>query len=250
MLEKYLQDFGLSDKEAQVYVALLAVDNDSVLDLAKKTKINRTTIYLVLESLMKKGLVSEAQLAKKTHYQAESPERLETYIERQKVVLEEQSKKVKDLIPQLKSVQRESGERPVVKYFEGREGIISSMEDFFGPKDEPIDTAYFIYPRHMIEGLFDLGVLSNLRKKRLDKKVPSKALYTYKNGLLQSESGTERIKIDEDKYPLSCDIAVYKNRVKINILKGKLGGISIESQEFADTIKSLFKLAFDNLSRK
>src|ERR1035437_1752533 len=107
MLEKYLQEIGLTDKESTVYLALLQVDSASVLDLAKKTKINRSTTYVVLESLKKKGLVSETSVGKKTHYQAESPERLKTYVERQKVVFEERSKRLDDIIPELKATQRE-----------------------------------------------------------------------------------------------------------------------------------------------
>ncbi len=146
MLEKYLQEIGLSDKESLVYAALLHVDNDSVLDLSKKTKINRTTIYPVLDSLAKKGLISEVKIDKKVRYHAEPPERLETYVERQKIVLDEQSKRLKDIIPQLKSVQREAGERPVVKYFEGREGIISSLEEFFRSEDVG-GVTHLVYPR-------------------------------------------------------------------------------------------------------
>ena len=54
MLEKNLEELGLGDKEAAVYVALLAVDHASVLDLAKKTKIKRPTVYVALDSLEKK----------------------------------------------------------------------------------------------------------------------------------------------------------------------------------------------------
>ena len=118
MLEKYLQDIGLNEKEAIVYLSLLAVDNSSVLDIAKKTGLNRSTTYVILESLSKKGLVSETNIGKKTHYQAEPPERLETYVERQKIILDENSRRLKDIIPQIKSVQRGGGEKPVVQYFE------------------------------------------------------------------------------------------------------------------------------------
>src|ERR1035437_7851585 len=120
MLEKYLQEIGLNEKETAVYLALLQYDNASVLDVSTKTKINRSTTYTILESLAKKGLVSETTVGKKTHYQAEPPERLETFVERQKVILEEHSKRLKDIIPQIKSVQRESGEKPLVQYFEGK----------------------------------------------------------------------------------------------------------------------------------
>ena len=65
MLEKYLQDIGLNEKESKVYLALLAVDNSSVLDLSKKTELNRSTTYVVLETLAKKGLVSETTVGKK-----------------------------------------------------------------------------------------------------------------------------------------------------------------------------------------
>jgi sugar-specific transcriptional regulator TrmB len=79
MFEKDLQELGLNDKESAVYLALLSVDNDSVIDLSKKTNINRTTIYPVLESLMTKGLVSEVKMDKKIRFAAEAPERLVTY---------------------------------------------------------------------------------------------------------------------------------------------------------------------------
>ncbi len=88
MLEKFLQDVGLNEKEAKVYLYLVAVDHASVLDIAKKTLIKRPTVYTTLQSLAKKGLASETTVGKKTHYQAEPPERLETYVERRKLELD------------------------------------------------------------------------------------------------------------------------------------------------------------------
>ncbi|MFA6476377.1 MAG: helix-turn-helix domain-containing protein [Candidatus Paceibacterota bacterium] len=248
MFEKYLEQIGLSNKEAEVYVALLQYDSASVVELANKTKVNRTTIYPVLETLAKKGLVSEIQVDKKTHYQAEPPERLESFIERQKVVLEENSKRLTDIIPQLKSIQRESGERPVVKYFEGREGIISSMQDFFSSEDKE-GISYLIYPKDLIDETFTEKELTQLREIRLGKNVKNKVLYTSEKTSRPSDNTSERIKIEQDKYPLSCDIAIYKNKVKINILGKKIGAISITNKDFADTMRSLFSLAFDKLKK-
>ena len=248
MLEKYLQDLGLTDKEAGLYVTMLGMDNASVLELSKKTKINRTTVYLVLESLMKKGLASEIQIDKKTHYQAEPPERLETYVERQKIVLEEQAKRVKDLIPQLKSVERESGERPVVKYFEGREGIISSLEEFLkGPKTE--EFTYLLYPKDLVDEIFTEEEKRKYRGMRLTKKIKSQSLYTLKNGELQSDEMATRIKIDGNKYPITCDISIYGDRMRINVLGKGLASIFIQSKDVAETFKSLFKLALDNIKK-
>jgi HTH-type transcriptional regulator, sugar sensing transcriptional regulator len=249
MLEKYLQEIGLSDKESLVYAALLHVDNDSVLDLSKKTKINRTTIYPVLDSLAKKGLISEVKIDKKIRYHAEPPERLETYVERQKVVLDEQSKRLKDIIPQLKSVQRESGERPIVKYFEGREGIISSLEEFFRSEDIG-GVTHLVYPRDLLLGLFTDKEQEKYRKLRISRGIKSKALYTSDQVDRPSDATGDRIKIDSKKYPITCDINVYQDRVRINTLGSALSGISIISKDLADTLRSLIDLVFDKSTGK
>lgn len=246
MFENYLQQIGLSEKEAEVYVALLKYDNASVGELSQKTKVNRTTIYPVLESLSKKGLVSEVQVDKKTHYQAEPPERLETYVQRQKVVLEENAKRLSDIVPQLKGIQRESGSRPIIKFFEGRDGVISSLEDFFKSKnDSREDTVYFLYPKDLINDIFTKEERTRFLKYRIDRDLKSKAFYTYSD-VIVSEDGSERKRINEKKYPVLCDISIYGDMVKINTLGKTLSAINITNSDLATTLKSLFNLAFDN----
>jgi sugar-specific transcriptional regulator TrmB len=249
MFEKYLQDIGLSDKEATVYLSLLSVENASVLDLAKKTKIKRPTVYVILDSLAKKGLVSETTIGKKTNYYAEPPERLETFVEKRKIALEESQKTLKDIIPQIKSISRDSGERPVVKYYEGREGIVSSAEETFRNEiggDEPV---YFIYPKDILNEIFPESERQKYRQTRLDKKVKSKVMYTFEKGEYLSDETGDRIKIDGSKYPISCDISIYKDKVRISILNKKLSSIFIRSKDVADTLRSLFNLAFDQLKK-
>jgi len=252
MLEKYLQEIGLNDKEALVYTTLIQFDYASVIDIAKKTNINRTTVYLVIESLQKKGLVSETQVGKKTRYEAAPPERLETFIERQKSVLEERSKMLKDIIPQIKSIQRETGERPVVKYFEGREGIISSLEEFYskeelGDSKEPV---YMVYPSDMVVDVFSEEERRRYKAFRLGQKIQSKVFYTSKDKDFPSDAFSERIRINQDKYPITCDIAIYQDKIKISILGKTLSGIFIRSKDLADTLRSILDLSFDQLKQK
>ncbi len=248
MLEKYLQEIGLNEKEASVYLALLQYENASAIDISEKTKINRSTTYTVLESLAKKGLVSETTVGVKTRYHAESPERLESFVERQKVILEEHSKRLKDIIPQIKSVQRESGEKPIVQYYDGREGIITSAERLYEKNDEGGEV-YLMYSRDLITDIFSETENKKYRKIRLDKGIKSKVLYTYKTGELKSDEMGDRVKIDGEKYPIKCDIAIYKDRVRINTLTKSLSSVFIKSQDLADTLRSLFDLAHDYIKK-
>lgn len=248
MLEKYLQEIGLNEKEAAVYLALLQYDNAAVMDIASKTKINRSTTYNILESLAKKGLASETTVGKKTHYQAESPERLETFVERQKVILEEHSKRLKDIIPQIKSVQRETGVKPVVQYFEGKEGVFSMNESLYENSDEGGE-ACLVYSRDLLDQVFPESERLKFKKARIQRKVKTKVILNDSKNLVSSNETGERIKVDKNKYPFKCDISVYKDRVRIGILDKKVSGIFIRSQEFADTLRSLFMVAFDLLKK-
>ena len=248
MFKKYLIEIGLSEKEAEVYLSLLEGDSYSILTLSKKTKINRTTIYSVIKSLLEKGLVSETTINTKTRYLAESPDRLETFINNQKNLLEENSKKLIDIVPQLKSIQREMGERPIVKYFEGKEGLLSGTEDIF--KDPvPMEKLYMIYPKDLVDEIFKKEETTKLKAKRTSKKIQGLSIYTYKNGTIPSDETSTRIKIDGDKYPIDCDISIYKDKVRIATLKKNLSGIYIQSADLAETLKSLVRLIHDILSK-
>ena len=245
MLEKYLKEIGLSDKEASIYIALLSFDKASVADLSQKAKVKRPTTYVILVSLQKKGLVSETTIGKKTFYIAEPPEKLDLFVSRQIHLLEENKKSLDLVIPQLKAVQRESGERPTVQFFEGKEGVLSSNDDTFVKKfgDEP---AYMICSRDAVKDIFSEKESENLRNRRISKGIKSKAIYTSKQGQKPSDETGVRIKIDESIYPIKSDITVYGDQVKIAVFGKRLSGISIKSPEFAETLKSLIKFIFDN----
>lgn len=241
MLEKYLQEIGLNEKEAALYLALLQVDNDSVANISKKTKINRSTVYFVLESLEKKGLVSEVRLDKKVHYAAESPERLETFVERQKVVLEEHAARLKDIIPQMKSVQREQGERPIVKFFDGRDGAISAYTEFYEMHDKKTKDGYFVFNRDLLGSVFTQKERAAFIKIRVGKDVFPISLYNDSSGNPVFTGPGERVRLDEKKYPITCDIAIVEDRVIITTLGERVSAILIKSQDIADTLKVLVR---------
>lgn len=246
MFEKYLQEIGLSDKEAQVYVELLKTDHSSVLDLAKTTGIKRPTVYVVLTTLAEKGLVSETQIGKKTHYQAEPPERLESYLERQKTVLDEHTSRLKDVIPQLKSIQRASGAKPVVKYFEGKEGILSSYDEFVSIYKKG-DIVRSFYSKDLVDEIFSDHERKQLKHPRLHKHVHGRSLYTFSKGEYPTlvTDDVDRLCVEKTLHPITCDIAICEDQVKISVLGEKLSGIFIRSKDVADTLASLFELAFE-----
>jgi HTH-type transcriptional regulator, sugar sensing transcriptional regulator len=249
MLEKFLEDIGLSDKEAATYIALLAFAEASVIDISAKTKIKRTTVYVILDALKQKGLVSEIEIGKKTLYRAEPPERLETYLERRKLQLDDHSRRLKDVIPQLKSLERGSGERPIVKYYEGRSGLQSMIDDFYlGP--EKGGEAFLVYSRDLLEEAFPASEREKYKNIRQEKGISLKVIYSSSKGDAPVAADSMRIRIDGEKHPLTCDIAIYGDKVRMTVLGKPLSGVSIKSKDIARSLQTLFELAFEGMSKK
>lgn len=249
MFKRELEELGLAEKEAAVYLALLQAEQSSVIELSQKTAIKRPTVYVAIEALKKRGLATETQVGKKTYYRAEPPERLETFVERQRLTLDERAKRLKDLVPQLKSMQRESSARPIVTYYEGKEGIISSYEDFFEKEDTAEGTAYVIYPRDLLQELFTEEERKKYKAVRINRRITTKALYTSATEY-PSDSTGERIRLNDQKHPILCDITIFKDKVKIHTLGKSIAGISITAKDVADTLRTIFELAFKEAKKE
>ncbi len=248
MLEKYLQEIGLTDKEAVIYLFLLSVDNSAVLDIAKKTKVNRSTVYFTLEGLMKKGLVSETQVGKKIHYQAEAPERLETYVERQKVLLTEKSKRLKDIVPELKGIQRKEGERPIIKFFEGREGVVSAYEEFYSALNNEEKNGYLIYNMDLLGKTYSEEEQEKFYQIRASKKVVPTSVYNKEEGDHTFVTKGKRTRLDSAKYPISADITIVGDKVILSTLGDYISSFIIKSKDIATTLSSL--IAYINEQNK
>ena len=89
MFTKQLEEIGLNEKEARVYIATLELGQGSAAEIAKKSGVNRATTYFTLENLMKIGLVSASNEEKKQLFVPEDPSQLENILERQKQAIEQ-----------------------------------------------------------------------------------------------------------------------------------------------------------------
>lgn len=71
-----LQDFGLSEKEAKIYLTLLKKGSMTGYELSKHVHINRGYMYELLNKMLNEGMISEFVFNGKSNYQASNPEHL------------------------------------------------------------------------------------------------------------------------------------------------------------------------------
>ena len=79
-LTNILENLGLTENEAKVYLASLSLGQSTILKISRTAEIKRTTIYSVIESLKQKGLMKIEIKGWKKLFVAESPEKLDVMI--------------------------------------------------------------------------------------------------------------------------------------------------------------------------
>jgi len=246
-LKDHLLALGFSEKEANVYLALLSLGKGTVSQIGLKANINRTTGYDILADLVGKGLVSISGKEPKQEYVAENPAKILELLNSQAEKAQARLKDAQELVPQLKSIHNIS-DRPQVKFYEGTEGVEQVYEDTL-TAHEPIlayanvDDMHKALPRYFPQ----------YYKRRAKKGIAIKAI------IPSNEAGRERAAEDKaelresalvpaDKYFFSPEINIYDNKVMIASWREQLG-IIIESQEIADAMKKIHELAWAGAKR-
>jgi HTH-type transcriptional regulator, sugar sensing transcriptional regulator len=116
MNETILEESGLSKNEVKVYLTLLKHGKATSYVLISETGIQVSALYYCLNNLIKKGLVSYSMTANKKHFQAASPEQLVQLADNRK-------KQLESILPELKSLQKESQERIQTNVYDGYKGF-------------------------------------------------------------------------------------------------------------------------------
>ncbi len=129
MIENILQKLGLSDKEIKVYLTCLRLGPSAVRKIAQEADINRGTTYDILKSLKESGLVSYYHQEKNQYFIAEDPAKLTDALERRQADLAKMKGEIESIIPQLRSMYDDAGTKPIVKLYEGEQGIKTILSD-------------------------------------------------------------------------------------------------------------------------
>jgi sugar-specific transcriptional regulator TrmB len=120
-LANLLTGIGLSDVEAQVYLAALSAGPATVLQLSRSTDVKRTTLYSVIESLKQKGLLKTEIKGLKRRFVAAHPENLA-------LVLEKRARDFNAFVPLLSQLYNDKANEASITYHEGLEAIKTVYE--------------------------------------------------------------------------------------------------------------------------
>jgi len=239
-LVKLLNDSGLSEKEALVYVSLLENGSATTTKISRQTGLKRPTTYIVLESLSKKGYASTIPGKKVSTYMPGDPAILGAK-------LNTTAKYFLEMLPYLQTLQNKSGNKPKISYYDSEEAIWGVFRETSQHPDVRLITSYErlsgYYPRETEEWL-----------KNCERRV-----YRLKNWrhLISETSETSKIEkrlisSGQDVRTLpnidmhDIDLAIYQSKISITLISQEPFMVVIESNEIAHSMTNLFDFVWNS----
>jgi sugar-specific transcriptional regulator TrmB len=241
---KELQDMGLSEKEARVYLSALELGPTTAEKLSKHSKVNRSTTYVQIESLLKMGLMSTYEEDKKTFFAPESPELLVRLLNKQRDSIASRERDLTAILPALMRQFEGAGERPIVRFFPGKEGVTSAREEVLTTKEKQI---FITLSYEHLARIYSEKELDEYSDRRKELGIHSKGIYLHREYFTRAglDNLTERRFLPPSVLPLTIDINVYDDKTAIFSLEGSLFAMIVQSTQIANSMKMIFNVLWE-----
>lgn len=186
--------------------------------------------------LEKKELLFQTKKGKKRLFIAQTPDRL------QKSIKEKQNR-LESLMPALKALVNTTGTKPVIRYYEGLEGIKEVYRDILNYSGE---LQAFVSENIIYKLGEDFS--NEYKEKRKKAKITVRMLATETPELKKElETAQEDLRVfrfvDNAKFPFSMELNIYGNKIALMSFSEEMG-IIIESNEISKNLSFLFELAW------
>lgn len=250
-INKSLLSLGLNDKEAKVYTSLLELGVVTANKIAKETGINRSSVYVVIESLRKKGLITLSSADKNIQsYIAVSPSTLLDMAKEMSQKSIDTQKKIEEVLPKLKNLHKKTEHIPQVLIYEGDEATKMSYYQAFGSE-------FRIFKD--LTGMKDVVPTDYVKKDAIRRRKQKIKMFMISPDTPENREVVETYKTNKspDKFILipknkfsksktskNIGIGIFKDRVKFASGKDKFA-IYIINQPIVDTLRDLFDLAWE-----
>lgn len=237
-----LKELGLNASEIEVYLFLLENGISSPIDVSKNTKILRTNCYGLLNNLIDKGLVEEQNRSNKKKYLAKNPRTIMSLLDSKREKVE------KKLLPELMGLYKSQKNKPVVKFFEGKEEIQAVAQSMyntdqvlgFASTNKVMNTMRNFW-RNWRKDLKKNGIILKdiLSEPSLGKEIGQSiedmgALFDYK--------------IIPGKYDeVNIDILIWDDNVLLFTIEEPIFGTQIQNKAVADAFRVMHKIMWDSL---
>ncbi len=240
MKKDLLVQLGFSQKEAEIFMALVQLGPSPVSSLARITKIKRTSVYDMLNALMERNLINSFKKGSTQFF----------YIDDlNKLILEEKRKLAlsKTLVSLL--VQEQKNQLGIeVHHYKGKEGYKQLYEDILAAKPKELwgwmhlDDFY----RHLDRDYEERWTQERIRLGIHVKLILNESPLTRNFQAMDPESNRQTKFLPKEQ-PFKTTCFLYNNFVTFLDPTGDVVGVRVSSAELSKMQKAIFEMNWSTL---
>jgi sugar-specific transcriptional regulator TrmB len=231
---------GLSSKEAKVYVALLELGETTPLDISRRIQMKRPTVYVILEGLLERGLVSYVRRGRGLRYSALDVRNLYS-------TQEDALTRLKNSLPMFAAFMRQgaSARSSEMRVFEGVAGLRRAMEDTLTSRGEILCWVDL----ELVTMKYFKTYWREYLKKRITRKLRVRAIMVSDQAaasfrLRDKEELRESVLIPKSRFPLHGEMNIYNDKIALLSYDDPIA-VVIQNRAMADMQRSIFNLSFE-----
>lgn len=239
--QEKLSKLGISGTLYKLYVAAIELGEAPISDVATRAGLVRTTAYDALSRLEEEGLVAVVKRGSKRIVIAEDPAVL---LER----LESRRQMLGDVMPELRSLYNRAKGKPRIRYYEGRDGIMTALRDTLTVKSsEPVLRG--ILSMDELREVPGLEEMERFIDARVGKGIWLRVIRSRMKDVApiwpSSSDDLRSLRYTPENVLLSMTTFIYDTRVCLISSVRENYGMIIESEEFAAMQSQLFEALWE-----
>ncbi|MFH1536596.1 MAG: helix-turn-helix domain-containing protein [Patescibacteria group bacterium] len=243
-IELTLKKLGLNQKEIEVYLASLQLGTATITELSRKSDIKRPTTYLIIESLLKQGLISIIKKKQKTYYAAERPKKILT-------ILKARQRELEQSLPELEALYNSPKHKPKIQIYEGLEAVSNIYDQMYSTIGKNHEALFFTAIGDLLEHYPEadqgfqkiLMKAKNLRVRELN--YGDNRGIAHSNRMKKKIGKYHKIRNLDPKIEFSnTDFLLFKDELFLFSLKEDIFVIHIHHQDIANSYRALFEWAW------
>ncbi len=246
-----LEEIGLTEGEAKVYLTLLETGTSTTGAIVKGSGISASKVYQILDRLAKKGLVGHAKKEGVMHFQAAEPKRILDYLEEKESELLDKKQKIIAEMPQLELKQSIGATKRTAEIFEGKKGVMNLFSNILD--DLKREEEYFVIGAGLgfeeIPGMWDFFQNYHTERAKHGIKVNMLANYSYKNRIVPATKMRGDVKFLPEELVTNLQITFYKKKSFIVLWSKEPVAFLIHNPEIVNGFRAYFDLLWSRASR-
>ncbi len=239
MNTKSLQNLGLTEREAEIYLILLDTGSTTTGQIIKKSGLHKATVYSILQRLIDQGLVSYVIKDGIRYFEAADPDTLLN-------VLREREENLLEVLPELKRRKDSAKQKQKITVFEGWKG----METVYGMLSNTLQKGetYYAFGASKGEDEKRTQIFFNKFVKKTSKKgIKQKVIFneTARGNIAEQYNYPDLYEAKHMPYTTPAEVGICRDKALITILEKNPTTILIDDKKVSESFKNYFNLLWN-----